>query len=137
MTIDAPGPRLQAVRDALLDLHKALVDSERIGYEQALGPIPSPNHFLKLLTSDPWFAWLQPLSRLIVTMDAALDGKEPLSAEQATTLIGDARRILVVSEEGDGFPRSYFEALQRDPDVIFAHARVVNLIRESPTPTPH
>ena len=110
-------------------LHKALVDSERIGYEEALGPIPSPNHFLKLLTSDPWFAWLQPLSRLIVTMDAALDGKEPLTAEQANSFVSEARQILVVSEEGDGFARSYFEALQRDPDVIFAHARVVNLIR--------
>ena len=127
---------MQSIRDALLDLHKALVDSERIGYEQALGPIPSPNHFLNLLTSDPWFAWLQPLSRLIVTMDAALDAKEPLTAERADALVGEARQILVVSEEGDGFPRSYFEALQRDPDVIFAHARVVNLIRESPTQTP-
>jgi hypothetical protein len=127
--VDAPLPRLQAVRDALLALHKALVDSERIGYEQAIGPIPSPNHFLKLLTSDPWFAWLQPLSRLIVTMDAALDAKEPLSLERANELVEDARKILVVSEEGDGFPRSYFEALQRDPDVIFAHARVVTLIR--------
>jgi len=39
----------------LLQLHKALVDSERISYEQTMGPIPSPNHFLHLLTTDPWF----------------------------------------------------------------------------------
>ena len=37
--------------------------------------------------------------------------------------------LLVASEEGHGFPRSYFEALQRDPDVIFAHSRVVLLMR--------
>ncbi|MBN9693841.1 MAG: hypothetical protein J0M24_26670 [Verrucomicrobia bacterium] len=120
---------MQAVRDALLALHKALVDSERIGYEEAMGPIPSPNHFLKLLTSDPWFAWLQPLARLIVSMDTALDAKEPLTPDKVQQFLQKTREILVVSEEGDGFPRSYFEALQRDPDVVFAHARVASLLR--------
>lgn len=129
MTIDTPELRLQAVRDALLALHKALVDSERIGYEEAMGPIPSPNHFLKLLTSDPWFAWLQPLARLIVSMDTALDAKEPLTPDKVQQFLQKTREILVVSEEGDGFPRSYFEALQRDPDVVFAHARVASLLR--------
>ena len=69
--------RLEKVRVALLALHKALVDSERIGYEQTMGTIPSPNHFLQLLMKDPWFAWLQPLSQLIVSMDEAMDAKEP------------------------------------------------------------
>lgn len=41
--------RLQQLRPALLDLHKALVDSERISYEQTMGSVPSPNHFLQLL----------------------------------------------------------------------------------------
>src|SRR2546429_6774654 len=56
------------LRNALLSLHKALVDSERVSYEQAIGAIQSPNHFLQLLTRDPWFAWLHPLSQLIVAM---------------------------------------------------------------------
>jgi hypothetical protein len=30
---------------------------------------------------------------------------------------------------GDGFPRSYFDALQRDPDVVFAHAKAAELFR--------
>ena len=56
--IASPDSRRQLaqLREALLALHKALVDSERISYEQNLGTIPSPNHFLKLLTDDPWFA---------------------------------------------------------------------------------
>ena len=49
--------RLSGLRNALLVLHKALVDSERVSYEQTVGTIPSPNHFLQLLTGDPWFAW--------------------------------------------------------------------------------
>ena len=45
--------RLTELRHALLKLHKALVDSEKVGYEKTMGQIPSPNHFLQLLTNDP------------------------------------------------------------------------------------
>ena len=69
--------RLQPLRNTLLALHKSLVDSERVSYEQTIGPIKSPNQFLQLLTTDPWFAWLQPFSQLIVAMDVALEEKEP------------------------------------------------------------
>ncbi|MFM8877624.1 MAG: hypothetical protein ACKOKG_00605 [Verrucomicrobiota bacterium] len=124
-----PPARLKEVREALLELHKTLLDSERVGYEAAVGPITSPQHFLKLLSGDPWFAWLQPLSRLIVTLDEVLDARIPPSAAEAEGWMLKTRRMLVASEEGHGFPRSYFEALQRDPDVVFAHSRVVLLLR--------
>lgn len=127
--IDDRRQQLQQLRDALLELHKALVDSERVGYEQAMGPIASPNHFLKLLTGDPWFAWLHPLSQLVVTMDEVLEEKEPLTVATADALVRQTCLLLVASEEGDGFPRSYFEALQRDPDVVFAHAKAAELFR--------
>lgn len=119
---------LPELRTALLHLHKTLVDSERISYEQTVGTIPSPNHFLQLLTNDPWFAWLRPLSMLIVTMDQAIDSKrQPLTEGGAVALVQEARRLLVASEEGEGFPKHYFDALQRDPDVVFAHAAVAKL----------
>jgi len=121
--------RLKEVREALLELHKTLLESERVGYEAAVGPIPSPNHFLRLLSDDPWFAWLHPLSRHIVSIDEALDRRIPLSSTETASLLAQTRRMLVASEEGHGFPRSYFEALQRDPDVVFAHSRVVLLLR--------
>ncbi len=125
---------LQELRDALLALHKALVDSERVGYEETLGPIPSPNHFLKLLTGDPWFAWLQPLSRLIVTMDEALEEKEPLTTAGTEALVEKTRLLLVAAENQEGFPGGYFAALQRDPDVVFAHARAAALFRPRSRP---
>lgn len=118
------APPLPALRDALLHLHKTLVDSERISYEQTMGRIPSPNHFLQLLTNDPWFAWLQPLAQLIVAMDQAIDSKtDPLSPATAEALVTQARELLVASDAGEGFPKHYFDALQRDPDVVLAHAQ--------------
>ena len=124
---DGARERLQALRDALLKLHKTLIDSERIGYEQTFGPITSPANFLRLLTQDPWFAWLRPLSGFITSLDETLDGKEPITNGQVNDLSKSARALLVVEENGEGIGRQYFEALQRDPDVVLAHSAVVKL----------
>ena len=120
--------RLQPLRDALLKLHKALVDSERVSYEKAIGAIQSPNQFLQLLANDPWFAWLHPLSQLIVAMDEALEEKDPLTTAAVDALVNQTRSLLVASETGQGFSRHYDEALQRDPDVVLAHAEVAKLL---------
>jgi len=118
---------LTELRHALLKLHKTLVDSERVGYEKTIGKIQSPNHFLQLLTTDPWFAWLRPLSQLIVAMDEALDAEEPLTSPKVDALTQQAKLMLVASETSEGFSGHYHEALQRDPDVVLAHAEVVKL----------
>jgi hypothetical protein len=118
---------LQELREALLHLHKTLIESERVGYEKTIGRIQSPNHFFQLLTSDPWFAWLNPFSQLIVAMDEALDGKEPLTQSMANALAGQIFSLLVATEEGHGFAKHYADALQRDPDVVLAHAEVAKL----------
>jgi hypothetical protein len=126
---NAIGQRLQEIRNALLRLHKVLVESERVTYEKTIGTIQSPNRFLQLLIDDPWFAWLQPLSQLIVAMDEAQDARKPPTDADAQALIQQARRLLVASEEGEGFSRHYFDALQRDPDVVLAHADTTKLLK--------
>jgi hypothetical protein len=119
--------RLEEVRHALLDLHKTLVDSERVTYETTVGPIRSPNQFLQLLTNDPWFAWLQPLSQLIVSMDETLDSKEEVTDQSVEAVMKEANVLLHPSENGEGFARHYYDALQRDPDVVIAHADFMKL----------
>ena len=121
--------RLTDLRLALLKLHKVLIDSERVAYEKTVGQIKSPNHFLQLLTTDPWFAWLHPLSQLIVAMDEALDAEEPLTIAKVDTLAHQSKLMLVASEDGEGFSGHYYEAMQRDPDVVLAHSEVAKLIK--------
>jgi hypothetical protein len=120
--------RLEGVRHALLVLHKALVDSERITYEKTVGAIPSANHFLQLLTTDPWFAWLQPVSQLIVSLDELLDGEEALTVAGVDAAVKQARVLLMPSEIGEGFSRHYFEAMQRDADVVIAHGELMKVL---------
>lgn len=120
--------QLLMLREALLDLHKALVESERASYEQTMGPVQSANHLLKLLTDDPWFAWLHPLSLLIVSIDEALEGSDAVNIRNANALIKSTRELLVASEEADGFAGHYYIALQRDADVIMAHSDATKLL---------
>ena len=119
---------LQELRDALLDLHKTLIDSERVVYETNVGPINSPHHFLQLLSSDPWFAWLRPVSQLIVAMDEALDAEEPLTSDSVDALMNESVFLLLPAERGGDFGERYMAALQRDPHVVLAHAQVAKRI---------
>jgi hypothetical protein len=124
---DAARAGLVSLREAVLQLHKALVDSERVEYERAFGPIGSANDFLRLLATDPWFAWLSPLTRLLVSMDEAIEAGEPLAVRQMKAMTAEVFGLLVTDEVGEGFGRHYFHALQRDPDVVMAHAAVAKL----------
>ncbi|HKO30353.1 MAG TPA: hypothetical protein VJU54_04390, partial [Nitrospiraceae bacterium] len=60
---------------------------------------------------------------------------DQLLDDESESLLGEVehflrvvRSIICPSEEGDGFARSYYEALQRGPDVIFAHIEVEKLL---------
>ena len=121
---------LGELRDKLLVLHKALIDSERIEYESSFGTIPTPNQFLKLLINDPWFAWLQPLSAMVVSLDELIDDEETrITKADLERVKKETAALLTVTEEGQGFGRSYFESLQREPEVVLAHGAVMQLIR--------
>jgi hypothetical protein len=124
---------LTGFRDALLRLHKALIDSERIVYEAQVGAIHSPHHFFHLLTNDPWFAWLRPISQLIVAVDEALDADDPVTSDSADALINQAVFLLIPAQTGGDFAARYLAALQRDPRVVLAHAKVS---RRIPVPKP-
>lgn len=118
-----PAEILSQLRNALLRLHKELLDSERAIYERDVARIDSPGHLLTLLLSDPWFAYLRELSGLVAQIDERLDDKElPANESDVDAYLDRARALLVPAEFGRGFEKRYFEALQRDPNVIMAHA---------------
>lgn len=119
---------LLELHGALVKLHKALLDSERIVYEKNIGPIQSPNHFFQLLTSDPWFAWLRPISQLIVAIDETLDIREPLTHADVDAIMSQSVFLLVPAKSGGEFGERYVAALQRDPRVVLAHAQVAKRI---------
>ena len=120
--------RLLEVRGGLLGLHKALILAEQVTYERINGRVESTSELLHLVLNDPWFTWLHPLSQLVVRIDELLEDESELSLVEVEHFLIEARTLIRPSEEGDGFERSYYEALQREPDVIFAHVEVKRLL---------
>lgn len=118
---------LSELRIKLLRLHKLLLDSERITYEQVRGQV-SRGELLQLVINHDQFAWLHRLSELIVQIDDLLSADEPVTSEAISALIADVRTLLTPDEVGNDFAMKYNTALQRNPDVVLAHADVVMLL---------
>jgi hypothetical protein len=78
--------------------------------------------FLDLALNDPWFAWLRPMSELIVQIDEFVSSKEPTQPAQGEALLKQARELLSPNEAGGTFGREYHRAVQESPDVAAAHA---------------
>jgi hypothetical protein len=132
---DLTKQRLTELRNGLLGLHKTLLDSERGIYERDIARIGSSGELLKLVLYDPWFAWLHELSEFVVLIDETIDpldgktnAKQPSPVIDAERFISQAAELLAPNENGTGFAKRYFEALQRDPDVVLAHARMRKVI---------
>ena len=120
----ASRERLRELRTQLLDLHKVLLEDSRVAYELDRGRVGTTANLLQLVINDPWFAWLHSLSELIVRIDELLGKDAPSTEADATTLFEAVEKLLTASESGEGFSRRYFDALQRQPAVVLAHAGV-------------
>ncbi len=122
---EAARERLVEVRKTLLVLHKALLDSERTSYEIVHGPIASPAAFLQLLINDERFAWLRPITTLVVEIDETLASKKPpATAQDFERLVNDTRALLSPSREANGFWQRYSGVMQRDPGVAVVHQEI-------------
>jgi hypothetical protein len=120
---------LTDLRNALLQHHKILLDSEKESYEHEVAKITSTNQYLGLVIQDPWFAWLHELSQLIVLIDETQENKKvPVTADDAARLLAQSKSLLIPAEEGNDFGQRYYQAMQRDPDIIIAHGRLMKLM---------
>jgi hypothetical protein len=119
------------VRRGLLGLHKALIVAEQLTYERINGRVGSTGQLLQLVLNDPWFTWLHPLSQLVIRVDELLDEDMEPTTVEVEHFLAEVRALIRPSEEGDGFERSYYEALQRAPDVIFAHVEVKKILQKA------
>jgi len=113
--------RLNTAHGALLRVHKAALDHERVRYERVHRPVNGPLEFLKLALNDPWFAWLRPMSELIVQIDEFVSSKEPTELPQGEALLNQARDLLTPGETGSAFAREYHRAVTESPEVAMAH----------------
>ena len=121
---DAERQLLADLRRALLHLHKTLLDWERADYEMTHGRM-EPMQALQLIYNDPQFAWLRPMSGLIVRIDEALD------EEGAVDIVPLVSSVQDLTSPAAGTPQAarYHAALQELPEAVLAHGQVVALLK--------
>jgi hypothetical protein len=122
-------PALLEAAAALREVHKVLVRAVRNAYERDEGKqVGGPGHLLRLLTEDPYFAWLHPMSELIVDLDSLL-AQELLPPGTVAAVRMEIDRL---ARAGGPFWDRYAPFLQSDPQVAVAHGRLRQAISALP-----
>ena len=118
---------LREVSKALLPLHRRLIDATKDDYRFAVGPVESPTRLLELVRTDPFFAWLQPVTSLIVDIDEmARTDFEPADAAR----MGERVEQLFADHH-------YLALLQRDVEIAMGHAALRKAVGELKAEFPH
>ena len=130
MTVPDPNcvPALREASGALQNLLRIVIDVER-----RFGPARSPLALLADITTNPQWAWLQPLYRLIADIDHAIDSDE-LPASEIAAIGAHARALLsgVGAPIEQAFLDRYRPLLQTDPEVAIAHGTALQALRRLP-----
>jgi hypothetical protein len=106
------------VHDALLELHKTLLEAERREHERHHGRL-TPHQFLNALLHDPSLAWLRPLTTLLASF-AEADSDEAHRQQ--------LRNLLTPTESPNDFQQHYKAALHRSPELAYAHGALMRAL---------
>jgi hypothetical protein len=128
---DSERQLLDDLRRGLLHLHKTLLDWERVAYDRAHGR-SSPGELLAIVMRDPQFAWLHPLSELIVRIDTMLDVEHPEPRMEVDAILRQARALVTPAAAGGVYAERYHTALQELPDAVVAHGQVTSVLKRAP-----
>lgn len=103
---------LRELSKTLIPLHRHLIDAAKSDYAFAYAPVGSPSQLLRLINDDAFFAWLKPLTAIIVAID------------EMTRRDFESKDAIAVAERVEGFltAQQYVELLQREVDVATSHA---------------
>jgi len=111
---------LREVSKLLLPLHRALIDIAKEDYAFAVAPV-KPAQLLQLLTDDPFFAWLKPVTSLIVDIDEM--ARTDFEAADVAAIADRVDRLFGAKAEGP-FSAQYIPMLQRNVDIAIGHVEL-------------
>ena len=125
-----PDPFVQQLRHSILELHKALLDAQRIRYEREHGRIQSSGELLGLVLEHPTFAWLRQLSALIARLDEWIEMREELGDDDLHAVVNALRDLINSGHRNGTFGKPYWEIADAVPEVLVEHVKLWRLITE-------
>jgi len=102
-----------ALRAALLELHKTLLASERKSLERIHGAL-SNAEYLQIVQDPVRYGWLKPFTELILAFDE----------EEPGDLVERTKELLVPPQQKTPFGRRYLSLMQRYPELVLAHRKL-------------
>ncbi len=111
----------------LLELHRMLLALVRADYEKEHGAVPNAGAMLQLVINHEAFAWLRPLSTLLVELD-----------DKDLVPDGAAARAAVekLLRGGNAFSARYAQVLESTPEIAAEHGEVMRIVKNLPEPLP-
>jgi len=131
MAAETQLAKVDELRHALLELHKSMLDAQRVRYERDHGRIESAGEFLGIVLEHPEFGWIRELSALIAQLDEWRDLSDEAS-DPDLAAITDALRKLVKAGGASDFSRKYWEMAEANPDVLVGHVKLWRLLASPP-----
>ena len=109
---------MDALRTALLALHKAVLSVERRNLERVHGRVGNAE-FLQIVADPVRYGWLKPFSQLILALD---------DEDYDGDVLADARELLKPPKSDTPFGRRYLSLMQREPALVVEHRAVTRLL---------
>ena len=121
--------KLDRMAAAMRVLHKALIDVTQHDYEKVHGKVKNPYALFALVAHDPAFAWLQPMTRLIVEIEDLIGRPLPPPAKSDVTEMRKKIDELLV-KVGDSFSTHYLSLVQSSPEIAAEHGRLHGVLND-------
>jgi hypothetical protein len=123
---------VEELRHSVLDLHKALLDAQRIRYEREHGRIATSGEFLGLVLEHPAFAWLRTLSALIARVDEWIEAGADARPDELAGMIEALRGLVEAGGAHETFGKPYWEIVNAEPAVLIEHVKLCRLLSPAP-----
>lgn len=128
---EATRTKLNQVSRALLRLHKALLDDERVIYETVNGPVTSPHEMFRLVMSHQQFTWLGKISSLIALLDEATSLRRPATEAIAQGLLAEAITLLKLESEDQTFVERLQRVIKRSAEAKASYDEALKIAIEN------
>lgn len=100
----------------LLNIHKALLDLEKVNYEHMNGPISSNQEYFNLVLNCEDFKWLRALSEIIAMIDEESE-QENVDYKKIKELLINLKNLLTKDKDNE-FSLRYDFALDSHRDIF-------------------
>ena len=123
-----PLRKADDLRHALLDLHKSMIDAQRIIYERDHGRVQTTAQFLGLVLEHSDFEWIRDLSALMALLDEWREDAREVSSVGLDDIVGALRALIQRDSINVRFTDRYWRMLDSTPEVLVGHVRLWRML---------